>query len=247
MFRAYFYKLFRSSLFYASVLGTVILAVYSSRTLDSGSVYHNMRSLLALQSERKIFIVFAALTFASNFADEWNSKTVTHFITRKNAVAYARANVVTCFFGAFISIFTGFFIFILIKCTQYPLHNLDNEIPPYWIIAENGAPFVPPVLVAFVFAVNCAAWAVAGLMLTAFFTSRYIAICAPLVFSYILGRVSNKLLPDELDLDSMSSSSSGLPPLQAFLLANSVFLFMAAVCGFIFVKKVKWRIENELD
>lgn len=246
MLRAYFYKLFRSPLFYVAFLGTVILGIYSSNSLFGGSVYHNLRSLIGMQSERKLFIVLAALAFASNFADEWNSKTVTHYITRKNAGTYARANVTTCFFAAFISIFMGMLIYILIQSTKLPLHNPNNEIPPYWILGEQGFQIAPPLLVAFVFAVSCAAWSVAGLMLSAFFPSRYIAICAPLVFSYILGRVTKKLLPDELCLDTMSHSSSGLPPIQAFLLANSVFISMAVICGIIFVIKVKRRVENEL-
>lgn len=247
MLRAYFYKLFRSPFFYIAFLGTIALAIYGMTSLNSGSVYESLRTLLGINSERKLFIVLAALTFSSNFADEWNSKTVTHYITRKKAGTYACANVVTCFFAAFISVFAGIMIIILIQTNQLPLHNPDSEFPPYWIIAEQGAPFVPPVLVAFTFAISCAAWSVSGLMLTAFFPSKYIAICAPLVLSYVLGRVSDKILPDELGLDTMSNSSSGLAPFQAFLLANSVFVFLALVFGIIFVIKVKWRIENELS
>ena len=248
MFRAYLYKLFRSPLFYTTFLGTAFLTLYDLFfDYSSGSVYNNIKSLLSMNSERKLFIVLAALAFSSNFADEWNSKIVVQCVTRKKAGSYARVNVVICFFAAFISVFAGMMVYILIESTQFPLYNPQNVSSPYGIIAVQGAPLVPPLLVAFTFSISCAMWSVSGLMLTAFFPSKYIAICAPLVLSYVFGRVTKKLLPSELALDSMSSSESVLPPLQACLLANFVFILLALIFGLIFIIKVKRRVENELS
>ncbi|MCH5204470.1 MAG: hypothetical protein J1F03_06960 [Oscillospiraceae bacterium] len=248
MYRAYFYKLFRSPLFYTAFIATVVLTFYDLFfDAGNGNVYDTIKSLLSISSERKLFIVLSALAFSSNFADEWNSKIVAECVTRKKAGSYAKANVVICFFAAFITIFAGMMVYILIESTQMPLCNPNEVSHPYGELALQGAPFLPPVLVAFTFAISCAAWTISGLMLTAFFPSKYIAICTPLVLSYALGRVSKKLLPDELGLDSMSSSSSDLPPLQAFLLANSVFIFLALVFGIVFIIKVKRRVENELS
>ncbi len=247
MIRSYFCKLFRSPFLYIAFLATLALSLYSIvGTHNGGNVFANLDMLISLESYRKMFVLFAALPFAANFADEWNSKTILHYITRKNVYSYAASNVFICYISAFAAVFVGMIIYVFVQSMRMPLFDIaDSMPPPYGILCENSAPMLALTLIVFVFASSCAMWAVMGLAASAFFTNKYIAICTPFVFCYIIERFTN-FLPGEFQLGALSKSWSAWQPLPAFLKANLIFLAISAVCGIIFTIKVKRRIENEL-
>lgn len=249
MFRAYFYKLLRSPLFYLAFAATLALAFYfrATRSYQHPSLLNGLNSLISMQDYRKIFVIFSALPFASNFADEWNSKALVNVVSRKKAGSYAVSNIVMCYISAFAAVFSGLMVYALIPSPNMPLYAADYLA---WSIYEpiitNGAPMLGIMLMVFVYASSCGMWAVMGLTASAFFPSRYIAICAPFVFCYVIDKFTDDL-PDMFKLGALSFSGSDMRPLPFFLWANFVFLAVSAVCGVIFTIKVKRRIENELS
>lgn len=247
MLRSYFYKLLRSPLFYLGFLATLALCLYNLKGLTSNSnVLTNLDYLIGFESYRKMFVFFSSLPFASNFADEWNSKTIVNCVTRKHAEDYTFSNIVICYFSSFAVVFLGIMVYVLISSTYIPLYDARYAFPPYGILCENGLPMLANTLIVFVYASSCGMWTVMGLAASAFFPSKYIAICAPFVFCYIIERFT-EFLPGEFQLAPLSKSWSGMGPLPAFLKANAVFLLISVVCGVIFTVKVKRRIENELS
>lgn len=246
MLRPYFYKLLRSPLFYMGFLASLALSLYSMYKTGGRDVFTNLDILIGLQSYRKMFILFAALPFASNFADEWNSKTIVNCVTRKNAGKYAFSNAVMCYLSAFATVFAGMMIYVLIQSTRMPLCDTAQPLaPPYGILFQNGTSVPAITLIVFVYALSCGMWAVMGLAASAFFPSKYIAICAPFVFCYITERFT-EFFPEELQLGPLSKSWSEWTPLPAFLKSFLILLAISAVCGIIFTVRVKRRIENEL-
>ncbi len=248
MLRSYFFKLIRSPLFYIGFLATLALSLYSINGIhNGGNVFANLDMLISVENYRKIFVLFAALPFASNFADEWNSKTIVNCITRTDTDNYAVSNVVMCYLSAFSAVFAGIMIYVFVQSTRMPMYDTSSSVPPpYGILCENGAPMLALTLIVFVYALSCAMWAVMGLAASAFFPSKYIAVCAPFVFCYIIERFSN-FLPGEFQLGPISKSWSGWTPLPAFLKSVLIILTVSAVCGIIFTTKVKRRVENELS
>lgn len=126
-------------------------------------------------------------------------------------------------------------IFVGIYSTFYPFYLPYNEAiyPPYDVLAALGLPVLAEMAVTFVFAASCAMWAVIGLMLTAFFPSKYIAICAPFIFSNAVEHMTTNF-PAELDLLCLSLSHTDWSALPAFLYANAVFAVIALICGVVF-------------
>ncbi len=202
--------------------------------------------MISFEFFRKMFVLFGAVPFASNFAIEWNSKTITSCITRKNVVSYALNNVIVCFISAFAVVFSGIMLCVLIRMPFKPLFSGSNALPPYGVLSENGFPMLAMITIVFVYSLSCAMWSVMSLAVTAFFPSRYIAVCAPFVLSYFIERFT-KFLPGEFQLEPLSQSWSGWSPLPAFLKAVIIFLTISLICAVIFVIKVKVRVENELS
>ncbi len=248
MFKAYLFKLTRSPILYLTPLTVFALSLYCMcfGVHKFADILTEIDYLISFEFYRKMFVLLAALPFASNFANEWNSKTITNCVTRKDVVSYAWDNAVVCFFSAFASVFSGIMLSVLVRMPFKPLFSGSNPVPPYGVLNEKGLPLLSAFLIVFVYALSCAMWSVMSLAATAFFPSRYIAVCAPFVFSYIVERFSN-IVPGEFQIGPMSQSWSGWKPLPAFLKAVIVFLIISLVCAAIFTVKVKRRVENELS
>ncbi len=247
MIRSYFFKLLHSPIFYLTPLAVSAVFLYS--VFDEVHTFNDILTeidyLISFEFFRKMFVLLAALPFASNFANEWNSKTVINCVTRKNVVNYALDNAVVCFLSAFAAVFLGIMLCVLIRMPFKPLFSGSDPLPPYGVLSENGFPLLTAVLIVFVYALSCAMWSVMSLAATAFFPSKYVAICAPFVFSYIIERFT-KFVPGEFQLEPLSQSWSGWEPLPAFLKSVTVFLVISLVCAAVFAVKVKRRVENEL-
>lgn len=248
MIKSYFFKLFHSPIFYLTPLAVFAVSLYS--VFYGGHTFADILSeidyLISFEFFRKMFVLLAALPFASNFANEWNSKAVINCITRKKTGNYAFCNAAVCYLSAFAVIFAGLMICVLFRMPFKPLFAGDVPIPPYGVLCKNGYALFALALIVFVYAASCAMWAVMGLTATAFFTNKYVAVCAPFVFSYIIERFT-KFLPGEFQLGPLSQSWSGWKPLPAFFKSVIILLAISAACGAVFVKKVKGRVENELS
>lgn len=247
MLKAYFYKLIRSPLFYIGIIGVV--GICSLRLLPSafkgGDVLMEMELIRSLDGYRKISVILGALPFAANFSDEWNCMVTTNCVTRKSAKKYSVANVVMCYISTLATVFFGMMIFAGIYSMSYPFYSVGggSESGPYGIFSLKGFPMLDLAATTFVFAASCAMWAVMGLMLTAFFPSKYIAICAPFIFSYAVERVTMNFTED-FNLWGLSLSHTGWRALPAFIYSNALFAGIAVVCGIIFTKMVERRVQN---
>lgn len=247
MIRSYFFKLLRSPIFYLSCLAVTAVSLYSMffgvQTL--ADILSEIDYLIGFEFFRKMLVLFSALPFASNFANEWNTKTITNCVTRKNAVKYASDNAVVCFITSFSAAFLGIMFSVLIRMPFKPLFS-GHSVPPYGVLSENGFPMLTAVLIVCVYALSCAMWSVMSLAVTAFFPSKYIAVCTPFVLSYLFERFS-KFVPGEFQLGALSQSWSGWNPIPAFFKAVAVFLMISLICTIIFTVKVRVMVENELS
>ncbi len=254
MFRAYVYKLFRSPLLYVSILGIACLC--STEFLNSfgyGSVVYHIEIFLGLAKYRKAVAVFGALPFTANFADEWTNGVVKECIIRRNIKKYAAANLLFCWFSTMLTVLLGMWLFMCFDSLSAPWNIVDNN--PYAFIFEglkyNGHEHLYLLLITSVFSADCAAWAVTGMLLSAFFPNKYVAICTPFVASYVIERITTALRSPWLDLYNLATSY--IPAsffngsdLLGFLYCVGIFAAIAAVCGIIFYFVVKRKVQNGL-
>lgn len=247
MIRTHLYRSLRSPAFYIAILVTLGFSSVNIFKDDYTCVVDCLNGMIRLVKNRIVYAIAAALPFAANFADEWNSKAIVNCVTRKNVISYARSNVAACYISAFLPVFIGLTIFIIIRSTQEdPLFGDTPVVTAHEIVAENSFPFLALMMIVFVFASSCAACAVVGLTVSAFLPNKYVAVCSSFVFCYIVIRVC-KFLPDRISFDALAYSSLEGSPVPVFLWENFFFIAFSAVCGVIFTFKVKRRVENELS
>lgn len=253
MFRAYFYKTIRSPFFYIGILGVIAVCftMFNAFTpyTHYGSVIEEIEGFLIFGEIYKIIPVFAALGFTANFAVEWKFKAAMSAASRIGAVRYAVSQIVICFFSALMIVFFGMMIFSGIYSFFLPIYY-DNGNPlsqPYGIFVELGVPILEIAAVVTVFAVSCAAWCVMGLMLSAIFPNKYVAICAPFAASYIIERPTLSF-PPPLNLWYIGSSMlQWKSAFLQFIYSVGIYSAMAFVCGIFFVIIVKRRFSCEFS
>ena len=91
-------------------------------------------------------------------------------------------------------------------------------------------------------------WSVMGLVLSAFFPNKYIAISAPFVASYVVERIAMKL-PEMFNLwhISLSYPIPNQNPVAVFLYAIGLFALIITAFGIVFAAVVKRRVQNEIS
>lgn len=247
MLRSYIFKLLHSPFLYSGIIGVFGLCLLSKNELWDGiDVFSDMHFLLEAQGYRKAFIVFGAIPFAANFADEWNSKTVTNCISRKSVFDYAVSNIAACFISAFTTVFIPLVAFAVISSCSKTFYAGSNAWVAYSEFVEMGLPFLSIVCYFFTYSLSCAMWAVMGMTLSAFFPSNYIAIGSPFIFSNAIERITSQWLPYQLDLMGLATSNIGFPAAAAIGYTALIFVGLSVICAIFFVKRVEKRVRNEL-
>lgn len=249
MFRAYLYKLIRSPLLYVGI--AEVMAICSLRLIPNAfkgrDVVYEMSLIIGIDGYRKMFIIMGALPFAANFADEWNTMAANHYVIRTKPRKYAAANIMICVLSSTLTVFVGMTVFAGIYSLFYPFYipTSNPPIPPYGVLETLGFPFLSMAANLFVFAVSCAMWSAMGLMLSAFFPNKYIAICSPFIFSYVVERLTMQL-PTQLNLYHISLSYiNWTGALGAFLYSIGLLLGISVICGIVFTVVVGKRVHNE--
>lgn len=253
MVRAYTYKLLRSPFFYISIFGITALCftAFFEALFGRESVSQDIESFLGLAQYRNCLILLGALPFAANFADEWNSGIVKECIARKGVKRYALCNLLFCWFTAVIAVFLGMWIFMCIDSLFVPWSYINHN-PPYCIFEEylfNGQGQIYLFFSTALFASSCAAWAVMGMLVSVFFTNKYVALSMPLIACYFIQRI-NMMAPNWVNLHHISLSYFPYKYFNSsflgFLYCVGVYAAIAAVCGLIFYFVLKRKVQNEI-
>lgn len=251
MFRSYIFKLFHSPLLYIGFAGTFLICCSKLGVdIKMSSVVGEMSLLLNIDAFRKIIPIFGALPFAANFAEEWKNGVTISCVSRCGTTRYTVSNVAVCFLSALFSVFLPMMLFAWFYSFAIPViePNYDNFVNdiPYGFFIKNNMPFMYIAAECFIYAECAAMWAVMGLMMSAFFPNKYIAVFAPLVAGYVIERITMNF-PNIFNLWYVSVSLLRWNSLWGQITYSVLYLaLLAAIYGIIFGITVKRRIQNEI-
>lgn len=253
MTKGYLYKLIRSPLTYIGVLGVFAVCLANMRGLlinEHTTVMSRIDLFLDLDAFRKLTVIFAAVPFTANFADEWKNNVTTFCVSRRGIKKYAASNVLLCAVTSFLAVFLGIMLYMLVMSVFTEFDRQDLNIHsgfPYCEFLNNGPRWLYPVIRIFVFSVSASMWCVMGLMLSAFIPNKYVAVCSPVVASYVVERITIQL-PVQMNLHSLSLSVPLIyNSFTTFIYTMLVFTGISAVCGFVFYYVLRKRVQNEFN
>lgn len=252
MIKGYLYKLARSPLTYIGVLGVFAVCLANLRGLlinEHTTVLKRIDLFLDLDAFRKLVVIFAAVPFTANFSDEWKTNITISCVARKGIKKYAVSNVLLCAVTAFLAVFLGMVLYMLVMSvfTEFDSPDMNTHSGfPYYEFLNNGPRWLYPVTRIFIFSVSCSMWCAVGLMLSAFIPNKYVAVCSPVVASYAIERITIQF-PVQLNLHSLSLS---VPLIHnsfiTFIYTILIFMGISVVCGLVFYYILRKRVQNEI-
>lgn len=246
---AYFKRLLTSPLLYFSVLGTAAICFFGAYTEGNTSVIMSFNNALFINSYRNMIVLLAALPFSAVYCREWNEKSSYYVVVRTSPVESIITYIVVQVTAAFLVTFLGMMLSVAILCITLP--ELVDTSYVYtgtftqFINKEQGALYV--LILIFHYSVSVSAWSVSGLVISAIFMNPYIAICSPLVISYILElfTIGTGKYTDLWTLSISFSTVSESPFLSSAYICM-VFIFIGTIFSLLFSIIAGRRIRCEI-
>lgn len=192
--------------------------------------------------------IMAAIPFAANYCQETNGGMGIYKISRCGKYAYARSKFLVASMLGGMTLLLGGLIFILALQIYLPLVTSEQIFETSWapfsstLIIGNGWPYF--VIVLYISFLGGALWASVGLFASAYFPSRYVAICAPFISRFILTQIGRLLnLPNGLRLEILLCAAgkiySDVITLAGITAAVLVLIFL---CYHLFAKRIERRL-----
>lgn len=250
MFQAYMYKVLRSPITAISIIGVFALCCthFFSDILFSNHLVLHVEFFLRVDAYRKAIALFAALPFAANFAVEWQSGVTRYCVIRGGLKKYVISNGLFCAATSFLTVFIGMMLFAGIFSFWIPIYTPDPNPTglPFGVFLDNRLPWLYLMIEVFIFSCSVSMWCVMGMFFSAFFPDKYVAVCSPLVASYVIERITINF-PDALNLWYLSISVlNWKDPLLSFLYIIGVFTALSVVFVIVFYFVLRKRVQNEI-
>ncbi len=250
----YFKRVFSSPVFYVSILCIAALVWWGMCAFAYTSIISSIfiwkqfgfinyfYFMLEVGTYRKLIMLFASLPFAAEFSREFRQNCSKYIISRSSISSYLITHGVMCFFITFLTAFVGMMLCTGIIGTFAPVGDI-SDITLFTDIDKTGWLYIT--YKCFHFAVSLGAWSVSGTALSAIFPDTFVAVCTPLIMSYILEFVSVRVdfLPNLHDLCRSHADISDNPFIRS---AYIVFVFAMLALGFgiIFFFAAKRRLRE---
>lgn len=194
--------------------------------------------------------IMATIPFAANYCQETDGNMNIYKISRCGKYSYARSKFLVASTLGGMVLFLGGLIFILTLAAYIPLVTPEQIFETSWVpfsgslTIGNGWPYFAIVL--YISFLGGALWASVGLCASAYFPSRYVAICAPFIFRFILTQIGRLLnLPNGLRLDILLCARGKIYSDTVTLVVTTVVAFaLILLCYRLFSKRIERRVWN---
>lgn len=249
MFKAYMYKTLRSPLTLIGIFGVFALCCthFFSDILFSNDMVTHISFFLDVDAYRKAIALFAALPFTANFAAEWQSGVTRYCVIRDGSKKYAISNGLFCVGTSFLTVFIGIMLFAGVFSFWITFYKPDPNPKglPFGVLLDNGLPWLYLMIKVFIFSCSVSMWCVMGMFFSAFFPNKYVALCSPLVASYVIERITINF-PDAANLWYLSLSVlNWTDPWLSFLYITGVFTALSAALVTAFYFVLIKKVQNE--
>lgn len=196
--------------------------------------------------------IMAAIPFAANYCDEVNGGMLTYKIARCGKDTYARSKFVVASILGGATFALGSLTFILALAIHLPLVTPDQIFETSWLpfswaltVGNRALYFAIVLCICFL---GGSLWGSVGLCASAYFPSSYVAVCAPLIFRFVLVQIGRLLnLPGWLRLDLLIAARETVySDAVTFLVTAAYVLALILLCYRLFCMRLErsvWNVE----
>lgn len=241
-------QIFLSPVFYLSICLVMLCSFFSVNQYKPTDVVQGIDLLFTLSLFKKMIVIFTSLAYVGSFCGDWNNQYIRAIVVRCGKESYILSKYISCMISCFLSSFIGLLTFVFFLSFKIPMNTVseqNNLSLPYGGLI-NTAPILYLFIVITIFSLAMTFWGLTGLLLSAYIPNYFVAICSPLVFSYILEELTAKFSP-LLDIYVLTRGVNFLNKGMAASFLYNVFVFVLFMffVYLLFRNIVKRRIANE--
>lgn len=253
--KADYKRIFSSPKIYLAIGGVIFLCYISTEKYIHGreDIYYILDILIGLSMFKKLIVVFAALPCVTGFYDDWKYHYIKNIVLRTGKKNYILSKIIVCSTISFLVVFVGILLFIsglIITGTDYSgvyQSGALQEAMPYGVLLYQNSFWYVCSIVS-IYALSMTVWVMSGLMISAYIPNSFVAVCTPLIFSYLLEEITS-FFPPYLNLYLLAKGRDilGKSAGYSYIYTIVVFLILIFGEGYMFRRRVKRRLENEIS
>lgn len=197
-----------------------------------------------------ILIAADSFVYSASFSNEWNNGYFRPCILRTSPTIYALSKGVSTAIASGLSVMTGAALFMAGLCVKQPQimpYYYESNLYFYGFLENVNHPFFFFWAYLIMFFLQGMFFSVLGLLITGYFTNKYVAYAAPVTLCYAINRFTTEIMNWPAWTDPMrilTGKLNYLPSVQHILIPIEVFGGMTIICTVWFVHVVKRRIAN---
>lgn len=238
------------------ILAIVLSMIYAAGdTLKySDSVFRMFIYGYILNNLDYLFVISACMCFSDAFVKDYNSGNIKNILIRSNSPSYAFSKYISCVVTSGISVVLGIIIFLFIGMAihgnMFPAHEVilnEYDFGGLFSLVSSGKYGLYFLFMFIQIFLRAAFWSGLALAVSAYMPNVYIVYGAPIIANGLLTQLAVGFkLPDWVNISLLGrgwmdfSSTS-----QAVIITWTMFTALILLNGFIFIRKIKWRIAND--
>ena len=248
IFISYIKRLLLSPLFYLAIVMVGVICWFGMQEENARpGVIYAFDLMLDISSYRKLMMLFATIPFGTVYCRERNTKMANFILYRSSLSKHLSVYLVMQFVSSFLIVFLGILLCIGLFCIRGTLYCYDGNdyTGTFGVLLNEKDVGLYLFFRTFHYAYSIAVWSLSGLAMSACFLNAYLAVCAPLVFSYVLEMITieSKFLPILWYL-SLSYTDVSSNPWLASAYIILVFSCLGIVFAFVFWQIAKRRVQD---
>lgn len=196
--------------------------------------------------------IMAAIPFATNYCQETEGGMSIYKISRCGSSVYVQSKFLVASLLGGLTLFLGGLIFSALLGIYLPIVTpgklFESQWVPYFQALNTGNGILYMVIVLYISFWGGCLWASVGLCASAYFPSRYVAICAPFIFRFVLTQIGRLLkLPNGLRLELLLCARGTIySDSVTLIVTTAAVLLLIFVCYRLFTRRIErsiWNVE----
>ncbi len=221
-------------------------AIKQAYNTSAGSV-DMLYFLMGIDSFKCVIAVLLCAVYTGSFSKDDNSHYLRFILNRLDMTTYIQCRFLANVLAILITSICSFYVYVLTMAPLMPMIPKDGpDHSHYYVELVENCPILYVGVMGVIFGLVVAACSSVGLLYSAYRADSFVSIaCGGLVLFLALSYIPYGNPFDILSITGMSSSLGWDAPWPLMLLWILVYMAsVIGVCGFLFYRRMKWRMEN---
>ena len=219
--------------------------IFQNGYVNHVGIIEKLGEFFSFDTFKCVFVVLLAGLHANSFCKDDNGKYLRMILSRVDVTTYTQCRFLANLLVVLMVAICSFYGYALMMSPVMPLlHDIRNVI--YYYEVAQSYPVLYIGMYGYILGIAAAASSSVGLLLSVYRPNSFVSIgLGGVVFFAVLSYVPESSLFCVLRIVGMDTTIGYELPWQLMFLWATVYLLaVVGICGVLFYRRMKWRVEN---